>query len=257
MTGTRKRSAHYWIRRIFIVWAVIAMLWLSNSVRTQGVDDALLESSPGLIVVDGEKILEFTPVSAVSEGALIFICGAGVAAEAYAPLLRPLAEREGHRVYIVRLPWRFAPLDSHKKEALRRVRETMDSHPGVKLWILGGHSLGAALAARFAASNAVLISGLALVGTTHPRDQNLSAVEIPVMKIYATNDRVAPQEKVLANRALLPKHTKWVEIEGGNHSQFGHYGHQLLDGRATISREAQQELTRQSLLVALNTRAAQ
>ena len=42
------------------------------------------------------------------------------------------------------------------------------------------------------------------------------------------------------------------EIKGGNHSQFGHYGHQLFDGKATISREAQQAATRTALLEALS-----
>jgi pimeloyl-ACP methyl ester carboxylesterase len=68
-----------------------------------------------------------------------------------------------------------------------------------------------------------------------------------VTKIYATNDGVAPADRVLANKHLLPAHTKWVRIDGGNHSQFDHYGHQLFDGRATISREAQQAIVRSEL----------
>ena len=39
-----------------------------------------------------------------------------------------------------------------------------------------------------------------------------------------------------------------LEIKGGNHSQFGHYGHQLLDGKASTTREAQQSATRAALL---------
>jgi hypothetical protein len=72
-----------------------------------------------------------------------------------------------------------------------------------------------------------------------------------VTKIYATNDGIATPEMIAATRGLLPVDTRWVEIEGGNHSQFGHYGHQLFDGDATISRERQQEITRQALLQAL------
>jgi hypothetical protein len=50
---------------------------------------------------------------------------------------------------------------------------------------------------------------------------------------------------------LLPADTRWVEIEGGNHSQFGHYGHQLFDGSPTTTREEQQAVTRAALLDAL------
>jgi hypothetical protein len=57
---------------------------------------------------------------------------------------------------------------------------------------------------------------------------------------------------VLANQRLLPAHTRWVEIKGGNHSQFGHYGHQLFDGKAAISRVEQQKVARSALLDAIN-----
>ncbi|MCC7001868.1 MAG: hypothetical protein IT357_06910 [Gemmatimonadaceae bacterium] len=58
--------------------------------------------------------------------------------------------------------------------------------------------------------------------------------------------------RVMATRSLLPKHTRWVEIAGGNHSQFGHYGHQLFDGNATVTREAQQVIARDALFERLH-----
>jgi hypothetical protein len=41
------------------------------------------------------------------------------------------------------------------------------------------------------------------------------------------------------------------EIKGGNHSQSGHYGNQLFDGKGTITREEQQTTTRSAILQAL------
>jgi hypothetical protein len=76
-----------------------------------------------------------------------------------------------------------------------------------------------------------------------------------VTKVYGSNDGVAPPDRMFSNRGLLPKDTRWVEINGGNHSQFGHYGRQLFDGKATTSREAQQATTRAALLEALNDAA--
>lgn len=83
------------------------------------------------------------------------------------------------------------------------------------------------------------------------KQNDLSFLLLPVTKIYATNDGIAPAGKVLSNRRLLPESTKWIEIDGGNHSQFGHYGHQLFDGKASISREAQQAIVRSTLLESL------
>ena len=226
------------------------MAWLANSVRTRGVDDYTLRSSPAVSVADDSTMLVFSPVSSDAKTALIFICGSGIAAQAYAPLLRPLAEA-GYPVFIVKLPYRFAPLESHKQVAVNRARGVIAAHPDVKHWLIAGHSLGGALAARMARSDAGTLSALVLIGTTHPKDYDLSFLQIPVTKVYASNDGIAPPDRVLANRRLLPAQTQWVEIKGGNHSQFGRYGHQLFDGTATISREKQETITRLAIFDAI------
>jgi hypothetical protein len=69
--------------------------------------------------------------------------------------------------------------------------------------------------------------------------------------VFGTHDGVAPVSAIEANRHLLPATTNWLRIEGANHSQFANYGHQLFDGRASIYRQRQQELTRDALFAAL------
>ena len=218
--------------------------------RTKGVDETLLRSSAAVSVVDGSATLEFLPATAAPAVGLVFICGAGPAPSAYVPLLRPIADA-GYPVFIVKLPYRIAPLAGHQDEAIARARAVISSHAAIRHWVLAGHSRGAALAARLTHADPRLVSGLVLIGSTHPKDQNLSSLSLPVTKIYATNDDVAPAADVLKNARLLPPATKWVPIEGGNHAQFGHYGPQLFDGDATIAREAQQALTRAELLAML------
>jgi len=229
---------------------VVSTLWLANSFRTQGVDDDTLQDSPAVSVADRATTLEFLPASLDTNAALIFICGSGVSARAYAPLLRPIAEA-GYAVFVVKLPYRFAPLESNKRAAVDRARSVIVQHPRIPRWVVSGHSLGGALACRVAQADPVAIAAMVLIGTTHPKEDDLSRLQLPVTKIYASNDGIAPPDRMRANGALLPEHTKWMEIEGGNHSQFGHYGHQLLDGTATVSREAQQEITRSALMAAL------
>lgn len=250
----RKRSLRRWVRLGFLLWAVIVMSWLANSYRTRGVPDGTLQSSPTVSVTDGASVLEFSPTSSDGKPALIFICGSGVSAHAYAPLLRPIADA-GYAVFVVKLPCRFAPLASHKQTAVNQAFEIVKAHPEASHWVISGHSLGGALACRVAQSDPKAFSAMVLVGTTHPKQDDLSSLPIPVTKVYASNDGVAPPDRTLANKRLLPKDTQWVEIKGGNHSQFGHYGHQLLDGQATISRETQQTATRSALLEALNKAA--
>jgi pimeloyl-ACP methyl ester carboxylesterase len=246
----RKPALSRWVHRGLLLWAVIALLWLANSYRTRGVPDGTLRSSPTISVGDGATVLEFLPTSSDGKPALIFICGSGVSAYAYAPLLRPIAEA-GYAVFVVKLPYRFAPFASHKQAAVKRALEILAAHPEVSHWVISGHSLGGALACRAAQSDPKAFSAMVLVGTTHPKQDDLSSLPMPVTKVYASNDGVAPPDRTLSNKRLLPKDTQWVEIKGGNHSQFGYYGHQLLDGKATISRETQQTAARLALLEAL------
>lgn len=218
--------------------------------RTRGVDPALLRSDSVVSVVNGAATLEFLPVASNHQAGLVFLCGSGVSAQAYAPLLRPIAEA-GHAVFVVKLPWRFAPFAPHKRAAVDRARALLPAHPQIHRWVISGHSLGGALACRAVQADPKTFSAMVLAGTTHPKQDDLSFLRIPVTKVYASKDGVAPADRVLANRRLLPEHTRWVEIKGGNHSQCGHYGHQLRDGKATISRAEQQAVTRSALLEAL------
>jgi len=48
-------------------------------------------------------------------------------------------------------------------------------------------------------------------------------------------------QSLYTNKSKLPETTKFVLIQGANHSQFGYYGFQLGDNKADISREKQQQ----------------
>jgi pimeloyl-ACP methyl ester carboxylesterase len=244
------RGIHYWVRRAFLVWAVVSTLWFVNLFRTRDVAPETLADSERVTVRSTDETLVFMPAGPAAGSGLVFIVGGGVGAEAYAPLLRPIADN-GYPVFIVRLPYWMAPLESHKRSAIRRVLDVVEGDAPVERWVVAGHSLGGALASRVAARAPAALAALVLIGTSHPKELDLSSSPLAVTKIYATNDGIATPEMIAATRGLLPVDTRWVEIEGGNHSQFGHYGHQLFDGDATISRERQQEITRQALLQAL------
>ncbi|MGD8330710.1 MAG: alpha/beta fold hydrolase [Acidobacteriota bacterium] len=248
-SGTRRRGVHFWVRIAFVVWAVVSTTWFLNIFRTRDVPAAMLADDERVTVRDSDATLEFHPVGEAAATGLVFITGGGVAPEAYVPLLRPIAEH-GFPVYIVKLPYWMAPLERHKQTAVGRALDVIDG-TDAEHWVVAGHSLGGALASRVAARAPQSLVAMVLIGTSHPKEIDLSGTPIAVTKVYATNDGVATPEMIDTTRDLLPATTRWVEIAGGNHSQFGNYGHQLFDGEATISRARQQEITRAALLNAV------
>jgi hypothetical protein len=87
-----------------------------------------------------------------------------------------------------------------------------------------------------------------LIGSSHPRDFSLADLTLPVAKILGSRDCVAEVEKSDTNRHLLPALTRWVVVDGANHSQFGWYGFQPGDCWATIDRARQHAVTVEAVI---------
>ena len=247
-------NIHKIIRSVWITFGVLFSLWMVNSFRAQGFDQTILESDQTIIVEKTDQYIHFQPTQSQQPAAFIFLPGGMVAPEAYAPMSRTISEH-GFNVFILKLPFGSAPLDSQEADVMRHALEIIDSNTSLQYWIVGGHSRGAAIASRFASLHGESLDGLVLIGTSHPKEDafDLSNTNLSVTKIYATNDGLASTDEVEANARYLPDDTKWVLIEGGNHSQFGYYGSQLGDNAANISRERQQELTIEAILSALRS----
>ncbi len=187
--------------------------------------------SDGQVRVDQGRWLVFAPVFGTPRTGLIFYPGGKVDPRAYAVSARSIAE-QGYLVAVVPMPLNLAVF------APDRARDVIAAYPGVQHWAIGGHSLGGAMAARFAHRHPDLVRGLVL-WAAYPAD-DLSQHDLHVVSIYGTRDGVATEAEIVASRPLLPAATRWTPIRGGNHAQFGSYGLQAGDNPATIGIKAQQ-----------------
>ncbi len=236
-----KYSKRKIFRTVWVVSGLCFMAWMVLSMSAQGIDQKIFENNADIAVNRTDDLISFTPTKPYDK-IVIFFPGALVDPDAYAPLCRKIAE-EGNQVLICKMPFRLATRGYNK------IKEMDILGDSTKQYILMGHSQGAKMAAQFVYENPGVIDKLILLGTTHPRDINLSGAKIPILKISGTNDGVADLEKVNRNKSKLPPSTKYVTIEGANHSQFGYYGFQLGDSKATISRDEQQTLVLKNVLV--------
>ncbi len=236
---------------IFVGWSLIAYR-ASETAR-----DALEPEELVGVQHDG-GVWFFTPIrqrGGQSVG-LVFFPGALVNPVAYAPLARAAA-LAGFPSYIVELPRRGAFGGAEDPALWDKVHELLREPTTPKRWVVAGHSRGGVVASQVASQRPAGFAGLILIGTSHPRDVDLSSLTVPVTKIVGTRDGLASREEVEQNRRLLPPSTRWIWVDGGNHSQFGWYGFQPGDNRATVSAATQQAQMTKAVIEALTTVASQ
>jgi dienelactone hydrolase len=126
---------------------------------------------------------------------------------------------------------------------VNEANKVIAAYPNVTYWAIGGHSLGGTMAAQYIQNNPGKVQGLALWASYPPSGVNLSNSNIYVVTVHGTNDGLVSSQQITDSLKQLPPNTIRVEIDGGNHAQFGWYGPQSGDNSASISREQQQNVT--------------
>ena len=203
-----------WIAVALIAALVAFVLWAENPMTA--------EAGPlaSVSYADHPDGVVLTPTQPNGTG-LVFIAGARVEPQAYAAKLEGLVDA-GVTVVIARPTLNFAIFEYRPLSVFESLA------PDVDEWFVGGHSLGGVKACQYASETA----GLILFGSYCASD-----VSRPVLSISATNDGLSTPTKIEDAAHYLPKNAQFVEIDGGNHAQFGDYGVQPGDGDSTISDE--------------------
>ncbi len=199
-----------------------AFFWyVSDYYRAEAVALAVMGQDSGISQQDGLTILS---PSYPTDTAIIFYPGAKVEAEAYLPLLDQIRQA-GVTCMLVHMPFRMAIFDADAAE------EVIARFPEIQHWYIAGHSMGGAMASKFASDHPDLVDGLILMGAyiygDYPEENTLT---IYGSLNQSVEDHIDYTENI-------------VEIQGGNHAQFGNYGPQKGDPPATISAEEQQRQT--------------
>lgn len=208
------------------------VIWAGSPAPPMAEAQAALQGDD-LVQATAESWLVYRPLRGDPTVGLVLYPGGRVDPRAYAPAAREVA-REGYLVVVVPMPLNLAVF------APEKAFEVMTAFPEIEHWAVGGHSLGGAMAARFAHRHPETVQGLVLWAAYPASTDDLSGRSLAAVSIYGTHDGLATADKIAASRSLLPRDTRWVAIEGGNHAQFGWYGPQSGDRAASISREEQQ-----------------
>ncbi|MEY8310338.1 alpha/beta fold hydrolase [Erysipelotrichaceae bacterium 51-3] len=198
--------------------------------------EAMVSQDEQIKVEQDGNVTWFIPEN--PEAGFIFYPGGKVEFSAYAPLMKACAKR-GIQCALVRMPANLAVLDPNAADGLEAL------YPQIKDWYIGGHSLGGAMATSYAAGHADKFKGIILLAAYSTKD--LANTGLRVLSIYGSKDGVLNREAYEKDRLNLPADTTEIILEGGNHSQFGSYGHQEGDGDATISDTQQIQQTAEAI----------
>ena len=211
-----------------------ALVWLRPFAATPAAVSALTGASD-VRVTDAAASITLAPRAGTPVRGLVFQPGARVDPRAYVPMLSQVS-RQGVLVVIVKQPFDIGLLATPAPQSF------VDEHPEVQTWAVGGHSLGGVAAARFALDHPRLVKGLVL-WASYP-DQSLAGrTDLQVASVSGTRDAFTTPADVAASRAMLPRTTAYIRVEGAVHSFFGDYGQQPGDGSPTVSRaEAQRQV---------------
>ncbi|MBF2662875.1 alpha/beta hydrolase [Listeria seeligeri] len=239
------------MKKIAIFGSIIVLLGLMvwgylyfNSEPSDVAENAA-NSTKTVDVLEENNILVFTPRKTDAGMSVILYPGAFIDGLSYAPLAKELAS-SGYKTYIVEMPMNLAVFGKN------RAADIIDEAPDEK-FVIGGHSLGGVMSSRFAHDNEDEIQGVFFLASYPDEKGTLKNASFPAISITATNDKVLNKDSYNESKKYLPKDTTFVSIEGGNHAQFGSYGTQHGDGKATISGTEQTEQVPNAMISWLKT----
>lgn len=232
------------VLKIVLITMTAILLLLSGVIVIYAADYYRAGDVAAAILTDNGNNLEvFRGGAAIgspdAETGFIFYPGGKVEYTAYLPLLEKFSEA-GIFCVVARMPFNLAVFNVNAADSI------MARYPNVSSWLIGGHSLGGAMAAGYAGKRADRVDGLVLLAAYPATD--LTDCNFPAISVYGSEDGVLNRDKLVEGRSLMPPESVEVEIGGGNHAQFGDYGVQAGDGLASISAAEQIDQTVSAVL---------
>ncbi|MGL4606154.1 MAG: alpha/beta hydrolase [Eubacteriaceae bacterium] len=218
---------------LFVSLFILLATYLGETSLGDKTAQIALASDDSVKVEETLELIIFKPLRSTSNQGLIFYPGGKVQSTAYAPMMREFAEK-GITSVIVKMPFNLAIFDVDGAD------KGLVALPEIKDWVIAGHSLGGAMAGDYLSDNPEKFQGIVFMAS-YP-NKSLSDIQVPALSIYGTEDHVLNKEAFLSGKEKMPMDSNYLEIDGGNHSNFGNYGIQQGDGVARISNQQQQKM---------------
>lgn len=175
---------------------------------------AAMASDATVRVTDEPRWVIFDPADREPVAGVIFYQGASTDVRGYAPTLRRIAAA-GYRVVAPRMPMNFSIFAEDK------ALEVEAAFPGIRRWMLIGHSMGGGAGAAFIHDHPEAVAGFIVWDSFPLESDRLDVWGKPVWHIHRATPDGQPPESFAARRPYFPAEWPWVPLPGGNHMNFG------------------------------------
>lgn len=222
------------ILSIIVLFSISFLIYANIYYHASDVDD-YLKTDDYVTVTETDKYISFMPNEGKAKAGIIFYCGAKVEEKAYSEMMYDLAKLNIFTA-IVKTPLRFSFFNLNGADYIYN-----DYKDKVEYFYLAGHSLGGVTASDYLSKNIDNYQGIIFLASYS--NKNFKNSKIWSLSIYGSNDYVLDRNKYAKAKEKLPKNNYEYIIEGGNHANFASYGDQHKDGKASIERKEQINLT--------------
>jgi len=190
---------------------------------------AALVSDEAVSVKSGDWLI-MRPATATPMTGVILYPGANCEISGYAPVLRNIAAA-GYLVVVVSMPFDFAIF------APDRADEVRAAFPEIDRWVLIGHSMGGAMAGRYAFQHQDDLAGLIMWDAYPPESNSLADAALPVVHVHRANSEGVPPQSFLDTRPLFPGDSVWARLTAAVTSKHS--------SRLSVARLSMKSLSRQ------------
>lgn len=223
------------LRKLAVIGLVICLAGASVLVgwATLSAQEA---TEPAITVLDENNIqledgMLVFPSNIPTDRGLIYYPGGLVDPEAYAVTAQGIAD-EGYLVVVPKMPLNLAFM------GINRADKVQSKYPEIESWVIGGHSLGGAMAAQYAKNNVNHVDGLIMFASYPANSDDFVDFLVPILAIIASNDPGALKQRTFYE--AVTESSTLIVIEGGNHRNYADYSFQRNDGVASIPAAEQQ-----------------
>ncbi|MFW2403398.1 MAG: alpha/beta hydrolase [Gammaproteobacteria bacterium] len=245
------------MKKFLKIVAVIVVLvpllgygWLSYSAKQKlaaPADDALailVTDDAVSIAIDDWVVMR--PAAGAPKAGMILYPGAYCDVRGYSHVMKAVAAK-GYLVVGVLMPFNMSIMAPDSADDVRA------AFPEVDRWVIAGHSLGGAMAGRYAFNHQDELAGLILWDSYPPDPNSLGDSSLPVASILRARPDGSISNIFEDKRHLVPVNSARVAVPGGNHMNFGSFksGTFVEEWDPSITKQAQHEIVTAATLQAL------